>query len=94
MPSGGTVAAAAASARAKYSPEPMVDWWGVRTTATIRSTPSADRSVTACSMVGSTYLVPRRTTNRPGAAASSAAARPSTWDRVRAVRGEVPPIAS
>ncbi len=90
----GSAPAAAASALAKYSPEPMVDWCGVRTTPTTSSTPSTANSAIPSSMVGWTYLVPRRTTKRPGRAASSAAARPATWATVRVVSGDVPPMAS
>ena len=87
-------AAAAAPARSKYSPEPSVDWCGVSTIPTTRSTPSSARAATASSMVGDTYLVPSRTTNRPGSVASSRSATPWTWARVRPVRGDVPPMAS
>ena len=77
----------------KYSPEPMEERCGVSTRPTMRSTPAATSSVAAVLDGRLGVLGAAADHEAPRRDASSAAARPSTWARVRSASGETPPMA-
>ena len=89
-----TAAPSAWLARDMYWSVDIDDECGVSAMPITRVKPSRTKDSAVSSSRGGSYLEPKRTSNLPGEASSSADAIPSTWAAVRWASGEMPPMAS